>query len=97
MRPPHYTHGRTSFSLSTQEIEMIEENLCCFRESDVNIGGDQSALYEAIIGNIRDLSKTRDALAEFIQLDESSEDDTNSEGRKGSKDDKYKEVRLFCK
>ena len=74
---------------------MIEENLCCFRESDVNIGCDQSALYEAIIGNIRDLSKARDALAEFIQLDESSEEDTGSEGRKGGNDDKYNEVILF--
>ena len=74
---------------------MIEENLCCIRESDITIGGDNSALYEAIIGNIRDLSKTRDALAEFIQLDESSEEETNSEGRKGGKDDKYDEVRMF--
>jgi len=74
---------------------MIEENLCCIRDCDADADGDHSSLYQMVLQNVRDLSKTRDSLAEFVQLDtesEEEEDDEDAVQRKRATDEKYEAV-----
>jgi len=73
---------------------MIEENLCCIRDCDADADGDRSSLYQMVLQNVRDLSKTRDSLAEFVQLDTDSEEEEDEDAgqRKRAADAKYEAV-----
>ena len=75
---------------------MIEENLCCIRDCDADADGDRSSLYQMVLQNVRDLSKTRDSLAEFVRLDTESEEEEEEEEdatqRKRAAAEKYEAV-----
>lgn len=73
---------------------MIEENICCIRDCDIDADDDHNALYEMVLQNVRDLSKTRDSLAEFVQLDTDSEEETSEDAvqKKRATDEAYEAV-----
>ena len=75
---------------------MIEENICCIRDCNVNDDGEHSALYETILRNVSDLSRTRDSLAAFVGLEEEGEGETDEDARQRRRaaGDTYGEVRL---